>query len=112
MGSGSAGLRRVTLRLLNCRKEMTGMEPYRRIYKLDLHATGARIKALRREKGVPMDVLLDACGLTSSRTYYGWTSGTLKPSVCALFSLSRLFDVRVDDILVFQEVETDDIKSR
>lgn len=87
------------------------MEPYRRIYKLDLHATGARIKALRREKGVPMDVLLDACGLTSSRTYYGWTSGTLKPSVCALWALSRLFDVRVDDIVVFQEVSAGDVKS-
>ena len=87
------------------------MEPYRRIYKLDLHATGARIKALRREKGVPMDVLLDACGLTSSRAYYGWTSGKLRPSVCALFALSCLFEVRVDDIVVFQEVSAGDVKS-
>lgn len=67
--------------------------------------TGQRILELRRSRDVSVERIIEACGLSGPRSFYGWTSGSTRPSYDSLYALCCVFDVTLDELLVFTVVE-------
>ena len=67
---------------------------------IDTKATGERIRQLRLERGIRVEDISEFMGFESLVAVYKWQSGKSLPTVDNLFALSRLFGVRIDDILV------------
>ena len=64
---------------------------------IDLEATGRRIRRLRESRG------LSVLQISSVQAVYKWERGENLPNIDNLYALSRLFGVRIDEMLV-QEV--------
>ncbi len=68
---------------------------------IDIVATGRRIDQLRREKDLTVKDLQKALGFSSPQAIYNWIWGASLPSVDSLVILAAVFEVKVDDILVY-----------
>ena len=66
---------------------------------LDVIATGARIKELRKMHHLRVEDVAHYMGFESPQAVYKWQRGDSLPTVDNLYALSRLFDTSVDDIL-------------
>ena len=66
---------------------------------LDVKATGARIKELRKERHLKVEEVARFMGFESEQAVYKWQRGDSLPTVDNLYALSRLFETSVDDIL-------------
>ena len=66
---------------------------------LDLVATGANIKALRKMHNMTVQQLADMLGLESVQSIYKWERGQCCPTVDNLLMLGALFEVMLDDIV-------------
>ena len=66
---------------------------------LDVKATGARIKELRKAHHLKVEEVARFMGFESEQAVYKWQRGDSLPSVDNLYALSRLFGTSVDDIL-------------
>ena len=67
---------------------------------INVKATGARIKQLRKEKGIKVTELSEFMGFSEPQAVYKWQRGESLPTVDNLFALSRIFNTSIDDILV------------
>ena len=66
---------------------------------LDVRATGARIKELRKAHHLKVEEIARYMGFESEQAVYKWQRGDSLPTVDNLYALSRLFETSVDDIL-------------
>lgn len=67
---------------------------------LNIKATGENIKKLRRKCGLTVENISQYMGFESTQAVYKWQSGKSLPTVDNLFALSKLFGVKIEDILV------------
>ena len=67
---------------------------------INVVATGARIKKLRKEKGIKVTELSEFMGFSEPQAVYKWQRGETLPSVDNLFALSRILETSIEDILV------------
>ena len=68
---------------------------------------GKRIKKLRTDRGLSMDALANALGLTKSRISM-WENNGVVPRDDILIQLSQYFDVSIDYLLGNEEMEDKD----
>ena len=78
-------------------KGVTEMEKYPVI---DVIATSKQIDALRKGKGLSVKDLQEVFGFSTPQAVYNWIWGTSLPSIDSLVVLAKLFDTKVDDILI------------
>lgn len=74
-----------------------------RIPVIDMVRTGENIARLRRKAGLSVKELQDMFGFTTPQAIYKWQHGATLPTVDNLVVLSRVFDVRIEEILVYAE---------
>ena len=67
---------------------------------IDVKATGARIKELRKECGLTIKEVSDYMGFTTEQAVCKWQRGESLPTVDNLYALSRLYGKKMEDILV------------
>ena len=67
---------------------------------IDVKATGARIKELRRECGFTIHEISEYMGFTTDQAVCKWQRGESLPTVDNLYALSRLYGKSMEDILV------------
>lgn len=68
---------------------------------IDPAATGDRINALRKEKGFSVAYLRDYFGFATTNAIYKWIHGDSLPTVDNLLLLSILFEIPMNDIIVY-----------
>lgn len=67
---------------------------------IDMAATGANIRQLRRERGLTVRDLQRFFGFEEPQAIYKWQRGESLPTVDNLYALSVLFGVPMNDILI------------
>jgi len=67
---------------------------------IDVKATGARIKELRKECGFTIREVSEYMGFTTDQAVCKWQRGESLPTVDNLFALSRILCASMEDILV------------
>ena len=67
---------------------------------LDPLKTGEHIKSLMEQRLMTVRDLQEALGLSCPQTIYRWFRGLSVPSIDHLYSLSRLFEIPIDDLLI------------
>ena len=72
---------------------------------IDMTATGARIKELRLKSKLSVSEVQSMLGLTSPEAIYKWEKGKYMPSIDNCLALGSIFGVRVEDIIVTNEIE-------
>ena len=72
---------------------------------IDLPATGAQIKKIRKSRGFSVHDLQIFFGFDYPQAIYGWESGKCIPTVDNLLILSKLFHVEIGQLLVTRNVE-------
>ena len=70
------------------------------MYEIDMEASGARLQKLTKEAGLSVKDIRDELGIQSLQSIYNWYNGSSLPTVDHLFAISRMIDVKIDDILV------------
>jgi len=77
-------------------------EKIKRFHKpvIDPKATGKRIKSLRQSYNLTVHDLQILFDLEYPQAIYLWESGKTLPSVDNLFTLSKLFEIDISEILV------------
>lgn len=70
-------------------------------YNIDLEATGENISRLRKVRGMTVRDIQFYMGLEMPRVVYKWERGQSLPSLEHLMALGRLFDLRIEEILVW-----------
>ncbi|MBQ7486471.1 MAG: helix-turn-helix transcriptional regulator [Clostridia bacterium] len=69
---------------------------------IDMAATGVNIVRLRREAGLSVKDLQNIFGFSTPQAIYKWQRGTAMPTIDNLVVLAAVFNITVDDILVYQ----------
>ena len=72
---------------------------------IDLQATGAQIKKIRKSRGFSVHDLQIFFGFDYPQAIYGWESGKCIPTVDNLLILAKLFHVEIGQLLVTRNVE-------
>lgn len=72
-------------------------------FSVDMQATGARIRDIRKAKGITADNLASYMGFTTAQAIYKWQKGLALPEIPNLMALSRLFGMSVEEIIVMKE---------
>lgn len=67
---------------------------------IDVKATGARIKQLRKERGLTIRDVSEYMGFSTDQAVCKWQRGDCLPSLDNLYALSRLYGTTMEDILV------------
>ncbi len=73
-----------------------------RIPVVDLTATGMNIERLRKQSGLSVKNLQDIFGFSTPQAIYKWQRGTAMPTLDNLVALAAVFDVTLDDIVVYE----------
>ena len=73
-----------------------------RIPVIDMSATGINIIRIRVNAGLTVKDLQDIFGFSTPQAIYKWQRGTALPTVDNLVVLAAVFDVKIDDIIIFQ----------
>ena len=71
---------------------------------IDLAMTGANIVNLRKAAGLTVRDLQVAFGFNSPQAIYKWQNGTALPTIDNLIGLAVMLHVRIDDILVIDNI--------
>ncbi len=79
----------------------------RTIPTVDMKRTGERINELRKMRGLSVKDIQKELGLAVPGSVYAWLNGYTMPVLDNLVVLARVLDVKVDDILVTEEVVVD-----
>ena len=66
---------------------------------IDMKATGQRLRALRKQKGLTIKAVCEALGI-SPQAMGKWESGKALPTLDNLFALSFLYETKMDDMLI------------
>lgn len=68
---------------------------------IDLNETGNNIKRLRKQRGFSVAQLQEFFGFENPNAIYKWQKGASLPTVDNLLALSVLFNVNMNEILVY-----------
>ena len=71
---------------------------------IDMTATGNNIYVLRKKAGMSVKDLQDIFGFANPQAIYKWQNGASLPTIDNMVILAAVLGVRIDDIIVFQEV--------
>ena len=71
---------------------------------INMIKTGERITQLRKEAGLSVRELQEIFGFATPQAIYKWQQGVTLPAIDNLVVLATLFEVKVDDILVTDEI--------
>ena len=74
-----------------------------RIPVIDMIATGNNIMRMRINAGMTVKELQDVFGFTTPQAIYKWQRGLTMPTLDNLVVLAAVFDVTVDEILIFRD---------
>lgn len=74
-----------------------------RIPVIDMTATGINITRMRIAAGLTVKDVQDVFGFSTPQAIYKWQRGAALPTVDNLVVLAAIFDVKIDDILIFQD---------
>ena len=69
----------------------------------DAVETGENIMRLRKEKQISVREIQEAFGFETPQAIYKWQHGTAMPTYENLGILSAIFEVKVDEILVYHD---------
>ena len=72
---------------------------------IDLKSTGGNIESCRREAGLSVRELQDYFGFEYPQAIYKWQHGECLPTVDNLLALSRILEVKMEDLLVYEDQE-------
>ena len=72
---------------------------------INVKATGARIRELRKKKGIKVIELSEYMGFTEPQAIYKWQQGLALPTIDNLVALAALLGVMIDDILVTDQTD-------
>ena len=67
---------------------------------IDLVKTGKNIKCLRERANISVKDLQEVLGFTTPQAIYKWQWGETLPDITNLLLMARIFNVKVEDILV------------
>ena len=67
---------------------------------INMIKTGEKIKALREEKGYSVKDIQEFFGFATANTIYKWQKGESMPTIDNLLGLSKIFGIKMDDIIV------------
>lgn len=70
---------------------------------INMAATGVNISRMRADAGLSVKELADIFGFATPQAIYKWQHGSAMPTIENLAILAAIFEVKVDDILVFHE---------
>lgn len=73
-----------------------------------LKETGLRIRTLMEARGYQVKDLQIACDFVNPQAVYRWLRGDTLPSIENLVILSRVLDIAVEELLVIEEMSTDE----
>ena len=68
---------------------------------IDPVATGDRINTLRKELGFSVAYLKEYFGFATTNAIYKWLHGTSLPSVDNFLALSVLFNISINDMIIY-----------
>ena len=74
-----------------------------RIPVIDMEKTGANITRIRTKAGISVRELQLTLGFTTPQAIYKWQQGRALPTVDNLVALASVCNVRIDEILVFED---------
>ncbi len=66
---------------------------------IDVKATGARIRELRKANHLRVEDIANFMGFESEQAIYKWQRGDSLPTLDNMFALSRLFSTPIDNII-------------
>lgn len=73
---------------------------------VDLKATGENIIRLREERGLSVKDLQEMFGFATPQSIYKWQQGQAIPTVDNLFTLAKIFEVSIENIVVVDGLES------
>lgn len=73
--------------------------------RIDMKATGRRIRWLRERQGMSVRELQEIMGFEQPQAIYKWQRGECLPTVDHLLMLSRIFGLPMQDLLVIDDQE-------
>ena len=76
--------------------------------RIDMQATGKRIKTLRKNCGVTVEQLCELLQLAAPRAIYKWQRGDTLPTLDNLIMLASIFGTTMDNIIVKEEAGGDE----
>lgn len=72
--------------------------------------TGARIRALRKKRGISVKQLQNLFNFESVQAIYNWEHGMTMPTLDNMVSLAYYLGAKIDDIVVTEIVENDAVE--
>lgn len=72
---------------------------------IDLQRTGHSIETRRKEAGLSVRQLQDYFGFEYPQAIYKWQHGECLPTVDNLLALSRVLQVSMEDLLIYEDQE-------
>ena len=69
---------------------------------VDVAATGQNIKRMMQAQGMSVRDLQRVFGFSTGQAIYKWFQGKSLPTIDNMVILARIFNVKVDDILIMQ----------
>ena len=72
---------------------------------LNVEKTGQNISALRKKAGMSVKDVQGMLGFTNPAAIYKWMKGECMPSLDNLVVLARILGVKVDDILIVDDIQ-------
>jgi transcriptional regulator with XRE-family HTH domain len=70
---------------------------------IDIKETGKNIRILRKKSGLTMNEIRSIFNFATSQAIYKWEYGKNLPTVDNLLILSKIFNVKIEDILIIKE---------
>lgn len=67
--------------------------------------TGKRLKDMRKARGIKVAVICEYMGGLSEQAIYKWERGACLPTIDNLLALSHLYNVPMEELLVYEEAE-------
>ncbi len=71
---------------------------------INVEATGEKIRKLMKTKKLDTYTLSQMLEMRSTTSIYAWTQGRVLPNTTNLVRLSQIFDCKIDDLIVMNEV--------
>lgn len=70
---------------------------------IDMNATGKKLKEMRKRSGMTIKQIQEVCGI-SAAAVCKWQNGQAIPSLDNLLILSHIWNVKIDDLIIRQEI--------
>ena len=70
---------------------------------INMALTGARIKMMRKQRGITVKQITEFMGFTEPVAVYKWQRGESLPSTDNLLALARILNCSMEDILVTED---------